>query len=256
MRTAIEQRSTRELSGQVAVVTGGAQGIGLQIATTLAAEGATVVLGDVQTEKVKRATASITSSGGEAWGGFLDVSRPEQVSSFVAATIARFGHIDVLINNAGIDAPAGKAWTEPDEHWRRIIDVDLSGSWWCTKAVLDHMITAGRGRIVFISSVAARRGSAEISVAYNAAKAGLLGLTVALATQVEQFGVLVNAIAAGPTGTSGQPTREELGDSRHLFPLGMGGTDPIAQACLYLVGRSGDWVSGSVMNVSGGAWKG
>ena len=256
MTAPILRRSTGGLSGQVAVVTGSAQGIGLQIATTLAAEGATVVLGDIQTEKVKRAAASITEEGGDAWGGFLDISRPRQIDSFVANTIARFGHIDVLVNNAGIDAPAGRAWTEPDEHWRRIIDVDLSGSWWCTKAVLDHMITAGRGRIVFISSVAARRGSAEISVAYNAAKAGLLGLTIALATQVEQFGVRVNAIAAGPTGTSGQPTLEELGDTRHLFPLGMGGTDPVAQACLYLVSRSGDWVSGSVMNVSGGAWKG
>lgn len=256
MTAPILRRSTGGLSGQVAVVTGSAQGIGLQIATTLAAEGATVVLGDIQTEKVKRAAASITEEGGDAWGGFLDISRPRQINSFVANTIARFGHIDVLVNNAGIDAPAGRAWTEPDEHWRRIIDVDLSGSWWCTKAVLDHMITAGRGRIVFISSVAARRGSAEISVAYNAAKAGLLGLTIALATQVEQFGVRVNAIAAGPTGTSGQPTLEELGDTRHLFPLGMGGTDPVAQACLYLVSRSGDWVSGSVMNVSGGAWKG
>jgi NAD(P)-dependent dehydrogenase (short-subunit alcohol dehydrogenase family) len=222
----------------------------------LAENGARVVLGDVQTEKVKAAAASIERAGAEAWGGFLDVSHPARVNRFMRSTIARFGGIDILINNAGIDAPTGQAWSEADKHWQEIIDVDLSGSWWCTKAVLNHMIAARRGRIVFISSVAARRGSAEISVAYNAAKAGLLGLTVALATQVEQHGVLVNAIAAGPTGTSGRPTQEESGDHHRVFPLGLGGTDPVAHACLYLVSRSGDWVSGSVMNVSGGAWKG
>jgi len=245
-----------QLHGQVAVVTGGAQGIGLRIAEALAEHGATVIIGDLQTAKVAAVCRSLKRRGLAARGGFLDVSRPSQVVAFMDRTRLEFGRIDILINNAGIDAPAGVAWAEPDDHWRKIVDVDLSGSWWCTKAVLPTMINANRGRIVFISSAAARRGSMEISVAYNAAKAGLIGLTVGLATQVERHHVLVNAVAAGPTGVSGNPTLEEREDPHHVFPLGMGGTDPVANACLYLVGPGGDWISGTVMNVSGGVLKG
>lgn len=249
-------QSALQLNGKVAVVTGGAQGIGLRIAETLGEQGATVVIGDIQTAKVKAVATALRRQGFHAVGGFLDISRPAQVTRFMDRTRDWFGRIDILINNAGIDAPIGVAWAEPDSHWREIVDVDLSGSWWCTKAVLPAMIDARRGRIIFISSAAARRGSLEISVAYNAAKAGLIGLTVGLATQVERHRILVNAIAAGPTGTSGRLTLDERKGARQVFPLGMGGTDPIANACLYLVGPSGDWISGTVMNVSGGVLKG
>ncbi len=246
-----------ELQGQVAIVTGAAQGIGLRISEMLAANGATVVLADLQAIKARSQAAAIRSAGGRAWSIALDIGRPESSRRMVRRTLARFGRIDCLVNNAGIDAPLGEAWTEPDEHWRRIIDLDLSGAWWCTKAVLPSMIAAGRGRVVLISSVAARRGSPTISVAYNSAKAGLLGLTIALATQVEQHGVLVNAIAPGPTGNTGQtPGAAEKAAYLAAYPLGFGGPDPIAHACLYLLRSSGDWISGSVLNVSGGGWKG
>jgi NAD(P)-dependent dehydrogenase (short-subunit alcohol dehydrogenase family) len=174
----------------------------------------------------------------------------------IDACIARYGRVDVLVNNAGIDAPPGAAWEIDADHWRRVIDTNLSGAWWCTSAVLEHMRERGSGRIIFISSGSARIGDPVISVAYNASKAGLIGLTIALSVHVERFGILVNAIAPGYTGT-GQPlSRAERAAYDAAHPLGIVGPGPIADACVYLASSSGDWISGAVLNVSGGWWRG
>jgi 3-oxoacyl-[acyl-carrier protein] reductase len=162
------------------------------------------------------------------------------------------GRIDILVNNAGIDAPPGFAAEISAREWTDVIDTDLSGQWWCTSAVLPYMLEAGRGRIIFITSVAARIGRADVSVAYHAAKAGVTGLTIGLAAHVERFGVLVNAVMPGPTGTGRQNRRPD----DESMPLGFGGADPVADACYYLVASTGDWISGAVMNVSGGVLKG
>jgi NAD(P)-dependent dehydrogenase (short-subunit alcohol dehydrogenase family) len=247
----------RLLAGKVAVITGAAQGIGLRIAEVLAGDGATVILADVQAEEAHRAALSVAKSGSPVQVIRVDVALPGSPRVLVEEVINTFGRIDILVNSAGIDAPPGLEWEESDDHWSKIIDVDLSGSWWCAKAVIPHMISAHTGRIIFISSVAARLGFLGTSVAYNAAKAGLLGLTVALATQLESHSILVNAIAPGPTGSTGQPvTEQERSEYLRKFPLGFGGPEPVAQACLYLARPSGDWISGSVLNVSGGNWKG
>ena len=133
-----------------------------------------------------------------------------------------------------------------------MIDTNLSGAWWCTAAVLGHMRDRRSGRIIFISSGSARVGDREISVAYNASKAGLVGLTIGLSTHVEASGILVNAIAPGYTGT-GQPMGdEERAQYATEHPLGVVGPGPVADACVYLASSSGDWISGAVLNVSGG----
>lgn len=245
-----------ELEGTVAVVTGGAQGIGECIVAALARDGAAVLIGDLQEEKAEAVAARLREEGLAVSASRVDISSPESARHLVQVALERFGRIDMLVNDAGLDAPPGEPWTVSEEHWRKVIDTDLSGAWWCTQAVLPHMLERKAGRVIFISSGSARLGAHEISVAYNAAKAGLVGLTVGLAVHLEPYGILVNAIAPGPTGTGEPMTIEERASYEREFPLGIVGPQPIADACLYLARSSGNWVSGAVLNVSGGWWKG
>ena len=245
------------LHGKVVIVTGAAGGIGGCISRFFAACGAAVMLADIRAAEAAALAQSLRRGGHRAAAVALDILDPESARGMAAATIEEFGGIDVLISCAGIDAPRGRDWELDDEHWRRVIDADLSGSWWCGKAVIPHMIERQSGRIIFIGSVVSRRGNPAISAAYHAAKAGLNGLTFGLAKQLEPYGILVNTVAPGPTGNTGDPmTEEEIAAANTLFPLGLGGPEPVAHACLYLARSSGDWVSGTVLNVSGGRWHG
>src|SRR5262252_8523287 len=158
------------LTGKVAVVTGAAQGIGSCIAEFLARDGASVVLADIQAAEVTNVASRLAQNNLETVGLKVDIRDPDSARQLIKSVIATFGTIDILVNNAAIDAPQGCAWELDDDHWRTVIDVDLSGAWWCTKAVIPHLIERRAGRIIFISSIAARRGSPKTSVAYNAAK--------------------------------------------------------------------------------------
>jgi len=240
------------LSGRVVVVTGAAQGIGEAIARATAAAGATVFVADLQAERVEAVAESLRDSGSDASSSYVDVADPGSADRMARACIARHGAVDVLVNNAGIDAPPGAAWEIDEDHWRRVIGANLSGAWWCTSAVLGHMRERRGGRIIFISSGSARIGDQGISVAYNASKAGLIGLTIGLSVQLEPFGILVNAIAPGYTGTGEPMTPEERRTYDAAHPLGIVGPGPVADACVYLAGSGGDWISGAVLNVSGG----
>ena len=247
--------AARSLEGKSAIVTGGAQGIGRAISELFAQQGAAVMIADIQLEKAADVAAQLRASGGRVEAVYVDISQPESAVAMAKQTIHQFGQIDILVNNAGIDAPRGKAMEIDEGHWRKVIDTDLSGPWWCTKAVLPHMRERKQGRIIFISSIAARLAE-DASIAYNAAKAGLIGLTIGLSNQVEQYGILVNAIAPGAIGTGEPMTAQEIKDDEARYPLRIVGPRPIANACLYLVGEGGDWMSGSILNVSGGRWRG
>ncbi len=246
-----------ELRDTVAIVTGGAQGIGECIARTLAADGATIFLVDVQEQKAGDVADSLRRQGAEVESMLVDIGDPKHAEAMVSAAISRFGQVDALVNNAGIDAPPGLPQEIDEEHWREIINVDLSGAWWCTKSVLPHMIERGRGKIVSISSCSARGGNPQTSPAYAAAKAGLIGLTAHLSIQLEPFGILVNGILPGATGNTGAPLNEEQ-KAQYLarYPLGFGGPEPTANAVRFLLRPSGNWVSGAIMNVSGGRVRG
>lgn len=246
----------RHLSGKVAIVTGAAQGIGRCIAEFLARDGASVLLADIQDERAAEVAEALRAEGLDADSTLVDIRNVGSARAMVAHTLDRYGGIDVLINDAALDAPSGSAWSISEEHWREVIGTNLSGAWWCTQAVLPHMMDRRTGRIVFISSGSARIGQHEVSVAYNASKAGLVGLTVGLSVQLEPFNILVNAIAPGPTGTGQPMSDEERNAYEWEFPLGIVGPEPVAHACLYLARESGDWISGAVLNVSGGWWRG
>ncbi|HET7928726.1 MAG TPA: SDR family NAD(P)-dependent oxidoreductase [Actinomycetota bacterium] len=248
--------SDAQLSGRVAVVTGAAQGIGRCIAESLAEDGASVVVADIQEHGARQVAEDLRARGSDAMSVAVDIGDPASAGSMIERTLERFGRVDILVNDAGIDAPFGAPWEIGEEHWRRVIDVNLSGQWWCTRAVVPHMMERRAGRIIFISSGSARIGQRDISVAYNASKAGLIGLTVGLSVHLEPFGILVNAIAPGPTGTGQPMSEDERRAHEREYPLGIVGPEPIAEACRYLVRSSGDWISGAVLNVSGGWWRG
>lgn len=243
------------LDGQVAIVTGAAQGIGRGIALVLAEAGARIVIGDIQD-----ATATvheIQSAGGEAVSTLMDVSRPADDEQLVELALARYGRLDILVNNAGIDAPDGNAWDLPDEEWERTIDVNLSGVFYCSRAALVPMLEAGTGCIVNISSSAARHGTQGMSPAYNAAKAGVLGLTVAFAEQVTEKGVRVNAILPSLVESRDFGWTPEVRQERaSAYPLGLGTPRDVGEAVLYLVSPAARWVSGVSLHLTGGIQQG
>ncbi len=249
-------QASAPLANRVAIVTGAAQGIGEAIARAMARAGATVLLSDLQEERVHHVAESIGLEGANASATYVDVADPGSADRMIATCLERYGRVDVLVNNAGVDAPPGSAWEIDAEHWRTVIGTNLSGAWWCTSAVLGHMLERRSGRIIFISSGSARIGDPGISVAYNASKAGLIGLTIGLSVHVERFGILVNAIAPGYTGTGEPMSDTERAAYEGAHPLGIVGPGPVAEACVYLAGSGGDWISGAVLNVSGGWWRG
>jgi len=239
------------LDGQVAIVTGAAQGIGRGIALVLAGAGACVVIGDLQdaTETVRE----IETDGGRAVGMVMDVSRSDEADGLVEFTLRRYGRLDILVNNAGIDAPRGNAWDLPDAEWRRTIDVNLSGVFYCSRAALQPMLAAGRGAIVNMSSQVARVGRPHLSPAYNASKAGVIGLTVAFSAQVADRGVRVNAIMPGLVESRdfGWSSEDRAARVRE-YPLGLGTPQDIGEAVLYLVSPASRWVSGTALQIAGG----
>src|SRR5215469_11529933 len=244
-------RDATPLKGQVAIVTGAAQGIGRGIAVVLAEAGAAIVIGDLQ--KADGTIAAIEAQGGQATAMVMDVSRPGDAEALTDLALERWRRLDILVNNAGIDAPSGNAWDLPDAEWQRTIDVNLGGVFYCSRAALRPMPAAGRGSIINISSQVARVGHAGMSPAYNASKAGVIGLTVAFSAQVAERGVRVNAIMPGLVESRdfGWSPEERARRARE-YPLGLGDPRDVGEAVLYLANPAARWISGTVLHVAGG----
>ncbi len=243
--------STR-LDGQVAIVTGAAQGIGQGIALVLAEAGAKIVIGDIQD-----ASGTIDQIQGEGKGEavcmLMDTSRAADARRLINLAIDLHKKVDILVNNAAIDAPDGNAWDLPDDEWQRTIDVNLTGVFNCSKAALEPMLAQGSGCIVNISSRSAEAGAKGLSPAYNASKAGVLGLTGGFSAQVSDHGIRVNAIM--PSLVESRDfgwTPEEAAERRAQYPLGTGTPKDIGEAVRYLVSPAARWVSGTALQLTGG----
>jgi len=191
------------LAGQVAIVTGGGRGIGLAAAVELSRAGAAVVLASRTTAECEAAAASIRAAGGEAAAIPTDVARYDQVERLVDGTLARFGRVDILINNAGIIEPIGYFETCDPQEWAANVSVNLVGAFYCARAVVPHFLARGRGVIVNVSSGAAHRPWEGWS-AYCSAKAGLAMLTRALHLELGQRGVRVYGFQPGTVATEMQ----------------------------------------------------
>lgn len=250
-------RELFDLSGRVAIVTGGGSGLGRQMARALAEMGADVVLCARKAARCEEAAAELSALGIRALGLRCDVTVADDVRAMVGRAKDEFGRVDILVNNAG------RAWVAPAatmavEDWRRVIDVNLTGAFLCAQAAGNVMIAQGGGKIINIASVAGLGGALpEVldSVAYNASKGGLVNLTRDLAVKWGRHRINVNAIAPGwfPSQMSSGIV-ERLGDRLgRAVPLGrIGGEDDLKGAVVYLASRASDYVTGQILAIDGG----
>lgn len=239
------------LTDRTVLVTGAAQGIGLAIAARCQAEGARVVLTDIDGDAVAAAAARL---GGQAEARPCDVAEEEQVHAVVAEVVARHGRLDVLVNNAGITRD-GMLHRLSLEDFRAVIDVHLQGAWLCSRAALAHMrAREGGGAIVNLASIAGKVGNLG-QTSYAAAKAGIVGLTKATAREGARFGVRVNAVAPGliHTAMTAAMPPEVLAARVADIPLGRAGEpDEVAAAVLFLASDLASYITGVTLEVAGG----
>lgn len=255
-----------DLSGNVALVTGAALGIGRAIALRLAEAGAAVMLGDLEAEAAESVAQEITTRGGRAAVVRADVAVAEETRAMVRGTVEAFGRLDILVNNAGI-YPFAAALTTTATQWDRVLDVNLRGAFFTAQATAEQMIVQqSGGRIVNVASVDALRPTGNLS-AYGASKAGLVALTKALALELAPHGILVNAIVPGEIVTPGSvKAGEQLHQERGIavedmnspaflahIPLRRLGTpDDVARVALFLASGLADYMTGSSVVVDGG----
>ena len=245
-----------DLKGRTAVVTGGARGIGRAIAERLLASGANVMLWDIDVATLE-ATAAELGDSGPVETAIADVTDPNAVEAAHAATVDRFGGIDVLVNDAGISGPTVRTWEYTLEDWNRVVAVNLTGTFICCKAVAPGMMARGYGRIVNLASIAGKEGPAGCP-AYAAAKAGVIGLTKSLAKEVADAGVLVNCVTPSATRTQfldqlSESHLQHILDTNDGIPLGrLGEVEDVARLVAWLCSEDCSFSTGAAFDVSGG----
>jgi len=244
-----------ELQGKVALVTGAAQGIGRAIALLLAQKGADIVVSDINLEKAEEAAKEIEALGRRAMAIKVNVADANDVEHMVGTILEKFGQIDILVNNAGI-ARDKLILRMTEEDWDAVLNVNLKGTFNCTKAVIRHMSKQRKGKIVNIASVVGEMGNAG-QANYSASKAGVIGLTKTIAREFAQRGINVNAIAPGYIET---PMTDALPEKvkdglRRMIPMErLGRPKDVAEAVLFLVSEASSYITGQVLNVNGGIY--
>ncbi|MEW6002345.1 MAG: 3-oxoacyl-[acyl-carrier-protein] reductase [Nitrospirota bacterium] len=244
-----------ELNGQIAIITGGARGIGKAIAEGLAGKGANLVIVDINTDIADETATVLKSLGTKVIGVKLDVSKSEEVVKVFEEIRKEFGRIDILINNAGITRD-GLMIRMKEEDWDSVIDVNLKGAFLCSKEAIKDMSRQRYGRIVNISSVAAFMGNPG-QANYSASKAGIVGLTKTMVKEYAGRGITVNAVAPGfiktvMTDVLPDNIKEEI---KKQIPLGrFGSVEDVANAVIFLSSPESGYITGQVIHVNGGMY--
>ena len=245
------------LKEKVALITGASQGIGRATALAFAASGAKVAVAARQIAKLEELVKEIEAAGGEALAVPLDVADAAQVKAAFATVLAKFGKLDVLVNNAAITRDT-LALRMKVEDWDAVLRTNLTGAYLCIQQALGAMLKARYGRIVNITSVVAQTGNAG-QANYVSSKAGVIGLTRAIAVEVASRSITVNAVAPGFIETPmTDPLSQELKDKmKSMIPLGRFGTDKeIASAVMFLASDEAAYITGQVLDVNGGMYMG
>jgi 2-dehydro-3-deoxy-L-rhamnonate dehydrogenase (NAD+) len=242
-----------DLEDRIAIVTGGARGIGFAIAQRMLKSGAKVVLWDTDKAAMDVATLSLQASG-PVYVDTVDVTDETSVGNAAASHMRVFGEIDILVNNAGITGGNAPLWELAPDVWRRVIDVNLVGPYLTCRALAPHMMAAGYGRIVNIASIAGKEGNPNASH-YSASKAGLIALTKSLAKELATKGVLVNCItpAAAKTEMFAQMTQQHIDYMLSKIPMNrFVAVDEIAAMVAWLASEECSFSTGAVFDISGG----
>ena len=242
------------LDGRLAIVTGGARGIGREIAATFARAGADLALADILPEDLEGISGEIRGLGRRVLADRVDVSQAAEVRAFVSRVAGEFGRIDILVNNAAYIHYAGFLDFEETE-WDKVMAVSLKGYFLCGQAAAREMVKGGRGTIINIASIAGEVG-VPMGAAYCTAKGGVISLTRLMAAELAAHRIRVNAIAPGVVDT--ENVRRVVGDDgmkirEALVPLGrLGTTRDIAKTALFLASDDADFISGHILHVDGG----
>ncbi|MBM3739793.1 MAG: SDR family oxidoreductase [Acidobacteria bacterium] len=240
-----------DLTGQTAIVTGAAAGIGESIARRLAASGATVVVADLNASGAAEVAASI---GGGAFAVEVDITRRDSVESAVSAVLARTGRIDIVVNNAGIGGKAAPIWEQSDEDWSTILAVNLTSVFHVCRAVIPHMRERKYGRIVNIASIAGKEGNPNMT-GYSATKAGVIGFTKSVAKEVATDGICVNSVSPAVVRTKilEQLTPQQVEYMTAKIPMRRTGEpEEIAAVVHFLSSPDCSFVTGQCYDASGG----
>jgi 3-oxoacyl-[acyl-carrier protein] reductase len=241
------------LEQRTAIITGGAQGIGFAIAQTFAEQGANLVIGDLQLEQAEIACQQLVAKGVQAIAVRVDVRDQEQVEQMVGRAVAEFGHLDVMVNNAGITRDATMRKMTLDD-WETVIDVHLKGTWLGTRAAAAVMREQKSGAIVNISSISGKVGMVG-QTNYSAAKAGIVGLTKAAAKELAYLNVRVNAVQPGIIKTAmTEALRPDVWEKKLAeVPMGRAGEpSEVANVVLFLASDLSSYMTGTVLEVTGG----
>jgi NAD(P)-dependent dehydrogenase (short-subunit alcohol dehydrogenase family) len=251
------------LQGKVAVITGGARGIGRAIALGFAREGASVVIADLRGELAEDTASAIVAAGGEALPVVADVSRVDELDRMFAETIGRFGKVDILCNNAGIGGGAGDLFAYGEEDWDRTIAINLKSAFFASQKVARIMIDAGHGgAILNTASTSAYIASSRATIPYDVSKAGMRHMTVSLAAHLVDHGIRVNAIAPGTIetdlgvvpGADPELRRERLAKrARERIPMKrLGQPEDLVGAAVFLCSEESSYITGQCLVVDGG----
>ena len=241
------------LAGRVALVTGASQGIGRACALRLAESGATVALAARNQEKLNETVRQITSKGGQAAAFTLDVGDEEQIKSVVKSALAQFGKVDILVNNAGITRDQLVLRMKRAD-WDAVLNTNLTAAHLCIQQVIGSMLKQRWGRIINMTSIFGQMGQAG-QANYAASKAGLIGLTMAIAREVGSRNITCNAVAPGfiETAMTSGFTEDFKQNALKNIPLGrIGTTQDVANAVAFLASEDASYVTGHVLNVNGG----